>query len=273
MLVTSAMPGEGKTALATSLGRLAACSGKSVLLIDCDLRHPQVARSLGQTSEHGIVELWEGRATVGPGVPLRRAVRPRVPPCERQRSLPGRDPGFGLPAPAGRAGAPAVRSGSSGFSARRDRLRRDGALDAGRRHHHDGPLGEDAAVRGGGRGQEARDHGPAGVCRRVLARRSQAVRAISVCRPKPSAISPTWKRRRQSPMHRPSHRTITITSRSGRPRRTKSADGAGGVDPVMLPEVEPRARPTGNGAADDDPDRDRALLSRPCGRHRQAEAA
>ena len=63
VLVTSAVPGEGKTALATALGRLAACSGKRVLLIDCDLRHPQVARSLGQTSEHGIVELWEGRAT------------------------------------------------------------------------------------------------------------------------------------------------------------------------------------------------------------------
>jgi capsular exopolysaccharide synthesis family protein len=64
VLVTSAVPGEGKTALAIALGRLAACSSKRVLLIDCDLRHPQVGRSLGQTSEHGIAELWEGRVTV-----------------------------------------------------------------------------------------------------------------------------------------------------------------------------------------------------------------
>jgi capsular exopolysaccharide synthesis family protein len=64
VLVTSAVPGEGKTALAIALGRLAACSSKRVLLIDCDLRHPRVGRSLGQTSEYGIAELWEGRATV-----------------------------------------------------------------------------------------------------------------------------------------------------------------------------------------------------------------
>jgi capsular exopolysaccharide synthesis family protein len=64
VLVTSAVPGEGKTALATSLGRLTAYSGKRVLLIDCDLRHPEVGRSLGQASEHGIAELWEGRATI-----------------------------------------------------------------------------------------------------------------------------------------------------------------------------------------------------------------
>ena len=64
MLVTSAIPGEGKTALAIALGRLAACSGKSVLLIDCDLRHPMVGSSLGQTCEHGIVDLCEGRATI-----------------------------------------------------------------------------------------------------------------------------------------------------------------------------------------------------------------
>ena len=64
VLVTSAIPGDGKTALAIALGRLAARSGKRALLIDCDLRHPQVGRSLGQASEHGVVELWEGRATV-----------------------------------------------------------------------------------------------------------------------------------------------------------------------------------------------------------------
>jgi polysaccharide biosynthesis transport protein len=64
VLITSALAGEGKTSLATALGRLAACSGKHVLLIDCDLRHPAVGRSLDQVSTHGVAELWEGRATI-----------------------------------------------------------------------------------------------------------------------------------------------------------------------------------------------------------------
>jgi capsular exopolysaccharide synthesis family protein len=64
VLVTSAIPGEGKTSLAIALGRFAARNGKSVLLIDCDLRHPNVAKSLGQESEHGLAELWQGRITI-----------------------------------------------------------------------------------------------------------------------------------------------------------------------------------------------------------------
>jgi len=64
MLVTSAVSGEGKTALAVALGRFAARNGKSVLLIDCDLRHPKVSSSLGQKSDHGLRELWEGRVTI-----------------------------------------------------------------------------------------------------------------------------------------------------------------------------------------------------------------
>ena len=64
VLVTSAVQGEGKTALAVALGRFAASSGKRVLLIDCDLRHPNVGRSLGQVSKYGIVELWKDQATV-----------------------------------------------------------------------------------------------------------------------------------------------------------------------------------------------------------------
>jgi len=64
LLVTSAVQGEGKTALAIALGRFAARSGKRVLLIDCDLRHPKVGASLDHMSENGIVELWTGRATL-----------------------------------------------------------------------------------------------------------------------------------------------------------------------------------------------------------------
>lgn len=75
VLVTSSLPGEGKTTFAVSLATRAARTGK-VLLIDLDLRQPNVHRELGQPSSAGLVEhLAEGR-------PLGEVVR--------------RDPGTGL---------------------------------------------------------------------------------------------------------------------------------------------------------------------------------
>jgi succinoglycan biosynthesis transport protein ExoP len=66
VLVTSAVPEEGKTSLALALGRLAARAGKRVLLIDCDLRHPCVGRYLGCTNRRGrgLVELLRGEVTL-----------------------------------------------------------------------------------------------------------------------------------------------------------------------------------------------------------------
>ena len=64
VLVTSAIPGEGKTALAIALGRVAARSRRQVLLIDCDLRRPQVATSLGLPAQPGLMELMRGEARI-----------------------------------------------------------------------------------------------------------------------------------------------------------------------------------------------------------------
>jgi polysaccharide biosynthesis transport protein len=54
MLVTSALPGEGKSTVAMSTAATYALSGSSVLLIDADLRRPDVHSRLGLENEKGL---------------------------------------------------------------------------------------------------------------------------------------------------------------------------------------------------------------------------
>jgi len=62
LLVTSAVPGEGKTLttlnLAISLARTPDCS---VVLVDTDLRNPQLHRLLGVKTEFGLVDYLRGK--------------------------------------------------------------------------------------------------------------------------------------------------------------------------------------------------------------------
>ena len=62
ILVTSALPGEGKTLTAVSLARQAAISGHRVVIVDADLRRPRVAPALGMPKPpYGLVDYLDGR--------------------------------------------------------------------------------------------------------------------------------------------------------------------------------------------------------------------
>jgi len=58
MLVTSIGPGEGKTTVASNLGVALAQSGANVILIDADLRKPQLHRRLNLPNRRGLTSLF-----------------------------------------------------------------------------------------------------------------------------------------------------------------------------------------------------------------------
>lgn len=60
LLVSSAIPGEGKTTISVNLSMSLAMKGHKVLLIDCDTRNPSVARTLRMKNQRGFAEYISG---------------------------------------------------------------------------------------------------------------------------------------------------------------------------------------------------------------------
>lgn len=61
VMITSALPSEGKTSTVLALGCLAARSGQKVAILDCDFRHPSVHESLGYENGPGLADYLAGR--------------------------------------------------------------------------------------------------------------------------------------------------------------------------------------------------------------------
>ena len=73
LLVSSAIPGEGKTTVAVNLAASLAQKGKTVLLLDCDLRNPSVAKALSTkthplSARFSLSQILSGEVKVGDAI-------------------------------------------------------------------------------------------------------------------------------------------------------------------------------------------------------------
>lgn len=62
IVVTSSVPGDGKSTIAVNLASAIAAAGQWAILIDCDLRRPVVADIFGISRDIGLTDILAGRA-------------------------------------------------------------------------------------------------------------------------------------------------------------------------------------------------------------------
>ncbi len=65
LIVTSPLPGEGKTSVAANCAIVIAQQGKRVLLVDADLRRPSIHTNFGLSNEWGLTSLLRSRPAAG----------------------------------------------------------------------------------------------------------------------------------------------------------------------------------------------------------------
>jgi polysaccharide biosynthesis transport protein len=82
LLVTSAVPGEGKTTTAVNLGATLASLGSKVLIVDCDMRRPSCHRAAGVKNSPGFVQCLTGRVQLSEAIlPVNGVPNLSIIPC------------------------------------------------------------------------------------------------------------------------------------------------------------------------------------------------
>ncbi len=73
LVITSAVPGEGKTMTSTNLAVALAQTGRNTLIIDADLRRPRVASTLGLDPAIGLTTALVGKAEIHDAIQVHEA--------------------------------------------------------------------------------------------------------------------------------------------------------------------------------------------------------
>ncbi|MEJ2006736.1 MAG: polysaccharide biosynthesis tyrosine autokinase [Acidobacteriota bacterium] len=82
LLVTSALPGEGKTTTTLNLGATLASLGSKVVILDCDMRRPACHRAAGVKNSPGFVQCLTGRVDLSEAIlPVESIPNLSVVPC------------------------------------------------------------------------------------------------------------------------------------------------------------------------------------------------
>ncbi len=64
ILITSTIPGEGKSFCTTNIALTFAAHGEKVVIVDCDLRKPNIHKSLGLENRKGVIDVCSGQANL-----------------------------------------------------------------------------------------------------------------------------------------------------------------------------------------------------------------
>ena len=82
ILITSALPGEGKTTMAVNLAAMLASLGSRVVIVDCDMRRPACHRAAGVENKPGFVQCLTGHVDLPEGIlPVPGVQNLSVVPC------------------------------------------------------------------------------------------------------------------------------------------------------------------------------------------------
>lgn len=68
IVVTSSIPNEGKTTITTNLAQALASGGKTVLIVECDMRRRSLATALGTHARNGIYAVLSGQVDLDDAV-------------------------------------------------------------------------------------------------------------------------------------------------------------------------------------------------------------